>query len=139
MLLYETNQFFPVRVVYLCFLDKKRIPDIESIASTGSFSNLLQETIAVFESQAIFPFHLCKFWICKQECFVQKISPQSGAQIEYIHLYWTKKNRPKRYYLYMMSSCNTRFLREEVYFSFSSRMTDSSTIRKTIFHELPAQ
>ncbi|EKD29604.1 MAG: hypothetical protein ACD_78C00342G0004 [uncultured bacterium (gcode 4)] len=135
VLLYEINAFFSIEIIVFCSFDEKRIPKIQSIASTGSFSDLFEETVAIFQSQTVLSSYFCKFRICKEYRFIEKISSQTRSEIEDIHLHRSKKNRSKWHEFYMAGPCNDSFLGEKVHLSFPFRMTDSSAIGKSIFGE----
>lgn len=137
--MYEINQSFPVLIVHLRPFDKKRVPEVERIPVAYSLPNLLQETVAVLESETVFPFDLGKFGKCEKYGFVEKIPPETGSQIEDIHLHGREQDCPERNKLAVSGSRHDTVLRGKIHFSFPFCMPDSPMIREMVLSEFSAE
>lgn len=133
--IYEIYEFFPIHIVYLGSFHEKRIPERQSIARAGSFTDLFQETIAVFEREQVLAFDFAEFWIGEQNRFVEKISAETRSEIEYVHLHRRKKDCSKRHDFEMTGSRYRALLREEMHLSLALGMSDPPVVREIIFHE----
>jgi len=129
----EINTLPPIEIIGFRPFDEERVPEIEGILGIESFSDSLQKTVSILESESVFPSDFGELWISKNRGFIEKIPPESRSEIEDIHLHRSKKNGTKRHTFDIPHSGNRIFLREKMYLSFPFGMTDSSSIREGIF------
>lgn len=69
----EIQEFFPIYIVFLRFLNKEIIPDIKRIAGCASFSNLFENRITIPEDFLIVPLDRQEIRICEQHRLVEEI------------------------------------------------------------------
>lgn len=129
----EINTLPPIEIIGFRPFDEERVPEIEGILAVESFSDSLQETVPILESESVFPSDLGELGIGKNRGFIEKIPSESRSEIEDIHLHRSKKNGTKRHIFHIAQPGNYILLREEMHFSFPLGMTDPSGVRKMVF------
>lgn len=134
----KIRELLPIGVVCLGSLDKKRVPEIQCVLPARSFANLLEEAVAVLEGKQVLPFDFGKFRKRQQYGLVEKVPPETGPEIQDIHLHRSEQDCPKRHKLAMTGSCDDIVLGKEAHLSFPSRVSDPSGIREVVFYELSA-